>query len=1243
MKYTRPLRYSIIVLLLACSTPNLYSSNHSSLTFEERLRYQRAIESVYWNHRIWPKENQTEKPSFDKMMPYSIIKAKVEDYLYKSNALEVFWSKPITPKQLQIEMNRMAKESKRPAVLHELWQACDNDPYVIAECLVRPLLADRLLKDFYAYDKNFHSAIRSNALSEIHNRSTNQLKLLSGTYSETLLVQDAGIKRYDRDNRIDLDKQSWKEWNRKLHDVPFKNISPLKEDVSSFYIRSILKRTSNSIRFATVRWPKRNFQDWWNENRHVLSISFEAKSYQYVLNAISSNCMNDTWNSSQFPNERQGHTAVWTGSEMIIWGGGFGLDYFVTGSRYDPSTDTWTATTTDNVAIGRTYHTAVWTGSEMIIWGGYHFNSVSSLLNSGARYNPVTDTWTTTSVTNVPDAREFHTAVWTGSEMMIWGGDNIFDKFNTGGRYNPISDTWIPITTTNAPVVRTHHSAVWTGTEMIIWGGQGTGGVLETGGRYDPIADSWTATSTISAPIARDAQTAVWTGTKMIVWGGYATGLLDSGGSYDPILDSWQATSMTNAPIARTVHTAVWTGTEMIIWGGYAGPETNTGGKYSPSSDSWVPTTTTNAPKYRAFHSAVWTDTEMIVWGGTDGQNRLNSGGRYDPVSDSWISTAPLNIASGRTDHTSVWTGNEMIIWGGMDHSEYLNDGAAYNPAVDGWTTLSTLNVPSGRRKHTAIWTGTEMIVWGGDAFFSFDTGGKYNPSTDTWSSVTTINAPAARTQHTAIWTGSEMIVWGGFDAINGINNEGGRYNPSTDNWSNITNNNAPSPRADQTVIWTGNQMIIWGGWGCTDPPACTINDELNTGGRYDPQTDAWFATSSNNAPSARSAYTAVWSGNEMIIWGGADGFALSDGARYNPNADTWSAISNTNAPTARVLHTSVWTGQSMITWGGSGNDGIYLTDGGDYDPAIDSWNPISTFGAPLPRVYHKTVWTGDSMIVWGGFVPDKSNTYGIYCRDNNCPFINLDDTLSDGTQGVAYNGQIIATGGAAPYNYSVSNGSLPSGLTLDSATGEISGTPAISGTFDFVIFVTDSNDCNGSRNYSITINASCIFCDNFEDGVLDPNWSYLKLTWNEAAGLLSGTPVKKKAIAIASPAFAGCLLCYHEVALKTAGGLSNKIWIYGWYVDKKNAMELLVKEENDKIVLKQRLNGAIVAKNNSAININPQTIYIIRVTFDGILFSVSVNGTQLFTLTPVGSVPSGTTGFAVKNTTGSFDYVTIN
>src|SRR6266436_2331514 len=89
-----------------------------TLTFGERVAYQRAIEDVYWRHRIWPKERPDPKPSLDAVMSQAQLEKKVEGYLRKSEELEEHWQRPITAEQLQAEMERMAKRTKQPEVLH---------------------------------------------------------------------------------------------------------------------------------------------------------------------------------------------------------------------------------------------------------------------------------------------------------------------------------------------------------------------------------------------------------------------------------------------------------------------------------------------------------------------------------------------------------------------------------------------------------------------------------------------------------------------------------------------------------------------------------------------------------------------------------------------------------------------------------------------------------------------------------------------------------------------------------------------------------------------------------------------------------------------------------------------------------------------------------------------------------------------------------------------------------------------
>jgi hypothetical protein len=81
------------------------------------------------------------------------LENKVMDYLRNSQAVENYWQRPLTAEQLQAEIDRMAKHTRQPEVLRELFDALGNDPFVIAECLARPVLTGRLTADLSAQGK----------------------------------------------------------------------------------------------------------------------------------------------------------------------------------------------------------------------------------------------------------------------------------------------------------------------------------------------------------------------------------------------------------------------------------------------------------------------------------------------------------------------------------------------------------------------------------------------------------------------------------------------------------------------------------------------------------------------------------------------------------------------------------------------------------------------------------------------------------------------------------------------------------------------------------------------------------------------------------------------------------------------------------------------------------------------------------------------------------------------------------
>ena len=82
----------------------------------------------------------------------------------------------------------------------------------------------------------------------------------------------------------------------------------------------------------------------------------------------------------------------------------------------------------------------MWTGTEMIVWGGHND---SGGLNTGGRYNPNTNTWVATNIVGALTKRYYHTAIWTGSEMIVWGGFDGRRFFNDCGKYNPSTNNWI--------------------------------------------------------------------------------------------------------------------------------------------------------------------------------------------------------------------------------------------------------------------------------------------------------------------------------------------------------------------------------------------------------------------------------------------------------------------------------------------------------------------------------------------------------------------------------------------------------------------------------------------------------------------------------------------------------------------------------------------------------------------------------------------------------------------------------
>ncbi|HYE16287.1 MAG TPA: carboxypeptidase regulatory-like domain-containing protein [Pyrinomonadaceae bacterium] len=571
---------------------------------------------------------------------------------------------------------------------------------------------------------------------------------------------------------------------------------------------------------------------------------------------------------------------------MVVLGGTTSIT--VAGAIYDPSTDIWKAIPATNPPTSYTGDRVVWTGKEIFFWGG--INNTTG--KRGGLYNPTTNTWRQPNTFNAPSERNNFTMVWTGKEVIVWGGfEGNTVTLNTGGRYNPETDTWTPTSTNGAADSRYGHTAVWTGTEMIVFGGDsrpigGTGNMVNTGGRYNPETDSWVLTSTAGAPL-KNNHTAVWTGSEMFVWGGryISPGVFREAARYKPSTDSWIPTN--NQDSAPGGEVGVWTGAELLVWGKKppcsAGCN-GTGGRYNPATNVWSPMSHTGAPGGDgvAYSSAVWTGKEMFLLGR-----------RYNPLTDTWAQASTVGAPADKS--VAVWTGKEVLVWGGgaTPENNPAPAGGRYNPETDTWSPMATAGAPSARTMHSAVWTGSELLVWGGRGYFSdsgTNAGGRYNPETDTWRPMATAGAPEMRLWNSAVWTGSEMVIWGGMGSATDASrwlNTGARYNPVSDTWQPTSTEGAPQGRAYHRAVWTGSQMIVWGG---LVPVTWTgSGDPVYTGARYNPATDVWTPTSLQSAASRRQSHVQVWTGTQMIVFGGTgpSGAAKLDGAVYNAPGST--------------------------------------------------------------------------------------------------------------------------------------------------------------------------------------------------------------------------------------------------------------------------------------------------------------------------------------------------------------------
>lgn len=315
-----------------------------------------------------------------------------------------------------------------------------------------------------------------------------------------------------------------------------------------------------------------------------------------------------------------------------------------------------------------------------------------------------------------------------------------------------------------------------------------------------------------------------------------------------------------------------------------------------------------------------------------------------------WADSASDGAPTPRSFATGVWTGsgsdrsihNQILVWGGCTSrvlsqgcSGYPNTGARLAYTGSGslgeapqtaWLPLDVSTAPIGRKFHTALWTGDakyagiahKMLIFGGcsgpetacsESFAvtacsaeGCDDARKnnalYDPRIDLWSPVATMQAPSPRVQHSAVWTSDDdMIVWGGLEGFQNpvpdrALGDGGILNFSDDapqgRWRPLNaSSSSPTPRFGHTAVWTGTEMLVWGGCAQSGTNVNRCPAPLADGAAFDPKKAALGLDPWRPLPpaplSARVRHSAIWTGRYLVIWGGENkGTVLSDGAIYD-------------------------------------------------------------------------------------------------------------------------------------------------------------------------------------------------------------------------------------------------------------------------------------------------------------------------------------------------------------------------
>ncbi len=641
---------------------------------------------------------------------------------------------------------------------------------------------------------------------------------------------------------------------------------------------------------------------------------------------------------------------------------------------------------------------AIWTGSELVLWGGEsRLDSVPPAMDPGLAYDIEADRWR--ELAPGPLSPRLGVAgVWTGTEVIICCGDGS----QQAAAYEPSRDRWRAIA--DSPIVSQYMEAVWTGDQMLLT-------TEDDAASYDPTTDVWRVLERPPSTLDR-LREMVWMDDELIVWPAEVGRRVSSPMALDPVAGTWRV--LPDPPAWPAAPDIVWTGKVLVAWGGLpasaAVSERAVGSVYDPDTDSWV-AMPEFLPEPRPFEgnlgsqSLLWTGETVLVNTGafasglsdelTNDDSYLLS---FDPATREWafVGVAPgYNFGADPVvaDQRVVFRGAELFISNdqfGVVADEFV--APEYYRSLHSWVLEKPVELRD-RAGHTAVWADGEMIVWGGwsseNATVAFDDGAAYNPVTASWRSLA--DSPLdGRGFHTAVWTGSEMLVVGGLTDVNNGSSDAAAYERTQDRWRSLPPTGlTPSPTNPTRVrsVWTGTELVLW------DAEA----DEMEA---FSPATNSWTRLPSPGlGPSDTESL--FWVDGELVVLS-AD-FSRQQ-ARYAAASLPSGAANWTRLPDPPVGEFGAVSGDRILAWDIGG------IEGGTFELDVRSrvWSEAESIPLPPCEGQSAPMTIDDRIFVTMACLNDRRVDGGAVLYD---PDTRAWEILDVGIEGVAGLEQAVWTG----------------------------------------------------------------------------------------------------------------------------------------------------------------------------------------------------------------------------------------